>query len=99
MLLILPILLLVLFYFVAIRPSQRQRRQVAETQSRLEPGMEVMTGAGLFGTITRVEDEQVTLEIAPGVQARFLRQTIVRVVEPNEAHSDDTPGSAGPQAS
>lgn len=89
--LLLPILLLVLFYFVAIRPTQKQKRQVAEVQSQLEVGQEVMTGAGIFGTIKRIEGDRVSLEVSPGVEMRVLRQTVVRRVDPLA----DAPGADG----
>lgn len=93
LLLALPILLLVLFYFVAIRPTQRQKKQVAEVQSAIEVGQEVMTGAGIFGTIKSIEGDQVAIEVSPGVELRVLRQTVVRVVDPNSPASPSDPGT------
>jgi len=43
-----------------------------------DPGSVVMTGAGMFGTIVSVEDDQVTLETAPGQTSKWLRQAVVR---------------------
>jgi preprotein translocase subunit YajC len=80
--LLLPILLLVLFWVVAIRPQRRRQRETAEMQRQVQPGQQVMTGAGLLATVHTVEDDVVVLEIAPGVYARHVRQAIVRIVEP-----------------
>jgi preprotein translocase subunit YajC len=79
--LLLPILLLVLFWVVAIRPQRKRQRETAAMQSSLEPGQQVMTGAGMLGTVQAIEDDVVVLEIAPGVQTRHVRQAIVRVIE------------------
>jgi preprotein translocase subunit YajC len=77
--LLLPLLLLAVFYLLLIRPQQRQRKQVAELQSNLGPGAKVMTGAGLFATIVSIQDERVELEVAPGVTNWYLRRAIVQV--------------------
>jgi preprotein translocase subunit YajC len=95
--LLLPILLLVLFWVVAIRPQRRRQRETAEMQRQVQPGQQVMTGAGLLATVHAVEDDVVILEIAPGVYARHVRQAVVRIVEPTaggdgESTSVDEPG-------
>lgn len=73
LLLLLPLLLLgYLFY------SQRRRqRKVTQVQASLQVGDEVMTSAGLYGTITQLDPQTVHLEIAPGVVARFDRRAIL----------------------
>ncbi len=87
--LLLPILLLVLFWVVAIRPQRRRQRETAQMQSKVQPGQQVMTGAGLLATVHAVEDDAVVLEIAPGVYARHVRQAIVRIIEPASGSGDD----------
>jgi preprotein translocase subunit YajC len=82
--LFLPLLLIAVFYFILIRPQQKQRREMAELQSRLAPGARIMTTSGLIGTIVAVEADEVVLEVAPGVTNRYVRRAIVRVL------SDDT---------
>ena len=77
--LLLPILLLAVFYLLLIRPQQRQRKQMAQLQSTLGPGAKVMTGAGLFGTVVSIQDERVELEVAPGITNWYLRRAIVQV--------------------
>jgi preprotein translocase subunit YajC len=78
--LLLPLLLLAVFYLLLIRPQQRQRRQMAQVQSELMPGSQVLTGAGLFATVKSVEDDRVELEVAPGVTNWYLRRAIVQVI-------------------
>ena len=91
--LLLPILLLVLFWVVAIRPQRKRQREAADMQRQVQPGQQVMTGAGLLATVHAVEDDVVILEIAPGVYARHVRQAIVRVMDPATPKSDElTPG-------
>ena len=66
------------FYLLAIRPQKARLRVLQETQSSLQPGVDVMTTAGLYGTVTAVTDEDVTLRIAPGVDVRFARAAIAK---------------------
>ncbi|ABP54274.1 preprotein translocase subunit YajC [Salinispora tropica] len=92
-----PILMIVLLfgvmYFMMIRPQQKRRREAANMQSSLGHGDEVVTIGGLYGTVTGVDDETVLLEVAPGVETRYARPAIARVVtkaeQPAEAAVDD----------
>jgi preprotein translocase subunit YajC len=75
--------LVVLFgvlYFVMIRPQRRRQQQAMQTQRNVEPGVRVRTTAGMYATVVAVEDQDVILEVAPGVEARFMRRAIMDVV-------------------
>ena len=86
----LPLILLVaVMYFLMIRPQQRRRREAQELQSRLGAGDEVVTIGGLYGTIVEADDETVTLEIAPGVHARYARPAIARVISRAESEEEE----------
>jgi preprotein translocase subunit YajC len=94
--LLLPILLIAVFYFLLIRPQQRQRRQMQHMQQTLTVGSKVMTGAGLLGTVVEIDEDQdqVVLEVAPGVTNRYVRRAIVNILEsPDSPESEiaDTP--------
>lgn len=79
--LFLPFVLIIgVFYFLVMRPQQKRRREAAELQNKLGPGDEIVTIGGLHGTVVSVDDDVVTLEIAPEVQVRFARPAIARVV-------------------
>jgi preprotein translocase subunit YajC len=79
-----PLLLIValfaVMYFLMIRPQQRRRREAQQMQSTLGPGDQVVTIGGLHATVVRVDDDVVTVEISPGVNVRFARPAIARVV-------------------
>jgi preprotein translocase subunit YajC len=76
-------------YLLFIRPAKSRQRKAMETRSNVVPGVEVVTTAGLIATVVEADDETVTLEIAPGVHSRFLKQAIVRVVVPEPPDSGD----------
>lgn len=87
------ILLIAAMYFLLIRPQAKRRREALEMQSRLAPGDEVQTVGGLFATVSAVDDDLVMLEAAPGVQLRYARGAIARVVtKPGAATSGDEGG-------
>jgi len=78
-----PILLLVVaFYFLLIRPQKMRQRQQAATISALGPGAQIMTTAGLIGTVFAVAEEEVSVEIAPGVVVRMVPAAIAKVITP-----------------
>jgi preprotein translocase subunit YajC len=72
--------LFALLYFVTIRPQRRRQQAAAQTQSQLQPGMRVRTTAGMYATVAAVEGQEVVLEVAPGVNVRFLRRAIMDVI-------------------
>ena len=86
----LPLLMLVGFYFLLIRPQRTRQRAQQAMLSALDVGDDVMTSGGIFGTVTAIDDEEgvVTVEIAPGTEIKMLRQGISqRFVE--EENADD----------
>jgi preprotein translocase subunit YajC len=78
------VLMVAIFYFLLIRPQQRRVRQQRDLVQSLDVGDEVVTIGGLFGTIRSISDDEVTLEVSPGTELRFVKQAIARkrVVEP-----------------
>jgi preprotein translocase subunit YajC len=70
------------FYFLIIRPGQQRQKRQQEMVRQIQPGTEIMTTAGIFGTIAVVTDEQLSLEISPGVFMRILPAAVARVVDP-----------------
>ncbi|MDI6101430.1 preprotein translocase subunit YajC [Actinoplanes sp. NEAU-A12] len=74
-------LLFGVMYFLMIRPQQKRRREAMQMQNSLGPGDEIVTIGGLHGTVVSVADDQVLLEISPGVEVRFARPAIARVVQ------------------
>ena len=97
---LLPLLLiLVLFWLLAIRPQQRRNQALARVQSTLEVGDEVMLSSGFLGTVRGFDDDRVLLELADGVVVQVARGAIHRVVEPVAGDPADEPSDAEPDAS
>jgi preprotein translocase YajC subunit len=90
LLLVAIIVLFGLLYFVTIRPQRRRQQAAAQTQREIVPGTRVRTTAGMYATVTSVEDQDVVLEVAPGVEVRYLRRAIMDVVpDPSGMEVDD----------
>jgi preprotein translocase subunit YajC len=73
-----------------MRRGRARQRQALEARQNVAPGVEVVTTAGLIATVIDGDDETVTLEIAPGVHSKFLRQAIARVVVPPSEEAEET---------
>ena len=70
-----------IFYFLLIRPQQKQRREREELLRAVKRGDRVVTTGGLHGTVTGLDDSTVTLRVADQVKLTFDRSAIGRVVE------------------
>ena len=85
-----------LIYLVGIRPQQKRRRELEALLSRLQPGDEVVTVAGIYGTITEVEEgETILLEVAEDTDIRVAKASIARRIT---APGSDLPATAGDTA-
>jgi preprotein translocase subunit YajC len=72
------VIIIGVFYFLWIRPQQRQRRAANDMLAALRPGDEVLTAGGIVGSVRSLGDEIVEIEIADGVVCRFTKTAIVR---------------------
>lgn len=84
---------LLVFMFSRTRKQQRAQQQM---QSGVAPGSRVMTTSGMFGTVVEIDGDEVVLEIAPGLQTRWTRRAVARVVTPTEATpyvAEETPAA------
>jgi len=89
---ILIVLVFVGFYFLMIRPQRRRQQQAQQQQKTVEPGARVRTTAGMYATVVEVDGDDVVLEVAPGVDVRYLRRAVMEVVAPAEADANETFG-------
>jgi preprotein translocase subunit YajC len=71
------ILIFVVFYFLLIRPQQKKAKEHQNFLNSLKKGERVITSGGIYGRITGLTDNVVTLEIADGVTIKVLRSAIL----------------------
>ena len=95
---LIPILFLVaLFWFLVVRPARNRQAQQQALVSRVAPGQRVMTTAGLFGTVTALDGDEIELEIADGVRVRYMAAAVARIIEPAQP-ADGLVDAGGTQA-
>jgi preprotein translocase subunit YajC len=70
------LLLFVLFYFLLIRPQQRRAKQHQELVKGVKRGDGVVLSSGIVGKVTRVDETEAQVEIAPGVSVKVVKSMI-----------------------
>ena len=73
------VLIVVIFYFVIYRPQKQQREKHQTLISQLKKGDKVVTSGGIWGTVTNVGKETVTLQVAENAKIKVARDHILRV--------------------
>lgn len=75
------VLMFVVLYFVMIRPQMKKAKEHKALLAALQKGDEVVTGGGLVGRVTKVDDAYVNVEIAEGVEV-VVQKPAVAIVLP-----------------
>ena len=78
--LLFPIGLIVVFYFLLIRPQQKKQKEHRHMVEALSSGDEIITGGGVLGKVTEVGEQFLTVEIADRVSIKVQRHTIAAVL-------------------
>jgi preprotein translocase subunit YajC len=78
--LMLPVLLLVVFYFLLIRPQSKRAKEQREMLSKIAVGDEIATTGGILGKVTEVGEQFLTLEIANGVNVKLQKFQVALVL-------------------
>ena len=82
--LLMPVLLIVMFYFMLIRPQRRQQKEHAARLSALKTGDEVIAAGGIHGLVTNVADRTVTLKIADGIKIKVEKTSVSSVTKKSD---------------
>jgi preprotein translocase subunit YajC len=73
------ILIFVIFWFLVLRPEQQRAKAHRAKLEAAKKGDEVVTGGGIVGKVTKVENDRLEVEIASGVRVKVLRATLADV--------------------
>jgi len=87
--LILPIGLVILFYFFLIRPQSKRQKEHKKMVSELQKGEEVITTGGILGKVTNIKDDFITLEIAKDVSLH-IQKNAVQAIMPKGTMKDQS---------
>lgn len=82
----------IMFYFLLYKPEQKKKQDRERLLKNLQKGDEIMTAGGIYGKITAVTDQSVTIEIAPGVKVKvnknYVSNTAAAVAAAEEKPKD-----------
>jgi preprotein translocase subunit YajC len=78
------IVLLALVWVLLIRPQRRRQQEAQRLLQSIGVGKEIVTAGGLYGTVTAIEDDEVRVEIADGVEVRVAKRAVAGVVSEDE---------------
>lgn len=78
--LIMPILLIVIFWVILIRPQQKRAKALRERQANLKKGDNVVTIGGMHATVNSVSDTTVSLKISDGIYVKYDKSAIASVL-------------------
>jgi preprotein translocase subunit YajC len=72
--------LFAILYFLMIRPQQQRQKKHQEMIGNIKQNEKVITIGGIYGTIVKIKDKSVILEVADNVRVEFLKTAISQVV-------------------
>lgn len=78
-----------IFYFLAIRPQQKQRKSHEQLVSSVKRGDKVVTIGGLYGTVKRVEEGLIVMEVSKGVEVKLARRAIAEITRAPEKEAPE----------
>lgn len=81
--------MVVIFWFLIIRPQMRQQKAHREKIASVKKGDQVVTAGGLLGKVIKVDDQYAELEIAQGVRVKAVKATLGDIVAPGGTPAND----------
>ena len=79
------IIIFVIFYFLIIMPSKKKQKQHQSLVDSLKGGERVVTAGGIFGTVSRIMEDRVEVEIGKNTKIQVAKSSISTVVQPGAA--------------
>jgi preprotein translocase subunit YajC len=86
--LILILIVLLVMWMFMIRPQRRRQQAQQAMLDNLRIGDEILTAGGLYATVSGVQDDEITVELAPGVDVRVAKRAIAAVIPPEMEEPD-----------
>ena len=81
--LIVIVVLFAAFWLLLVRPQRSRARRQQELIRNVEVGDEIVSAGGLYGTIKRIDGDDLTVELAPQIEVRMARGAVAGIVEPD----------------
>ena len=103
--LIIIVAMLALMWLLLIRPQRRRQAEQARMLAALSVGDEIITAEGFYGEVRPLGDDELTVEIAPGVEVRVAKRAVAAIVPPedeleeaDEGEFEEAPDEVGARA-
>ena len=78
-----------LMWVLIVLPQRRRQNAHNSMVAALKPGDEVVTAGGLYGDVTEIGEDEIAMEIAPGVEVRIALRAIAAVIPPDAYEEDE----------
>ena len=76
------VIIVAMFYFMAIRPQKKQQQSMQEMNNALEKGDSIITTSGFYGVVIDIQDDVVVVEFGSNKNCRIpMRKTAIQTVE------------------
>jgi preprotein translocase subunit YajC len=86
---VLILIVFLLIWLLLIRPQRRRQNDQLTMQDSLHVGDEIVTAGGMYGTVTAIDEDEVSIEVADGVVVRIARRAVAGVMPPEEDEEDE----------
>jgi preprotein translocase subunit YajC len=86
-------------YFVMVRPQKRRQLEAQRMLNDLKVGDEIVTAGGMYGEITKLGEDDVTVRIAPELEVRIARRAVAGITPPaleEDSESEQPEATPGP---
>lgn len=78
-----------LLWLIVVRPQKRRQTKQQQMLEELNVGDEVLTAGGIYGTVSALDENEVTVEIAPQTQVRVARRAIAGITRDEEPEDEE----------
>tara|TARA_R110000850_G_scaffold62777_2_gene142488 strand:+ start:320 stop:706 length:387 start_codon:yes stop_codon:yes gene_type:complete len=92
------ILIMVMFYFILIRPQRKQQKAQEELRKNVRVGDKVVTVGGIHGLVSGMTDKTVSVKVADGLSLKFDRSAVASVEAKGGKAQDSAPDEAEDEA-
>jgi preprotein translocase subunit YajC len=76
-------------WLLLIRPQRRKQQEQQDLLSNIQIGDEIITAGGIYGTISEVDDAEVTVEIAPGTHVRMAKRAVAGILTEEDEEEEE----------
>jgi preprotein translocase subunit YajC len=76
------------FYFLLLRPQQKQAKRQAETIASLTPGTRIVTIGGIYATVVSIDDDRVRVAVADGSEFEIIKRAVGSVLPDEDDQVD-----------